>query len=374
MAVVKRQGLPSGRGERDSQHHKDRVRRQITDHLKNNIGGEDIITGDGKIKVPVKGSKQFQFIYDRGKKGSPGDGNQPGPGEPGTEPGAEDYEVWLDMAEVEEILFTELELPRLKPKKESDAEVSDIRWDSHAVKGPQIDKKATMRRNMLRTQITGEDDISNDDLRYISYHEKPRPKSKAVVFMAMDVSGSMGQHEKQLARLFFYWTVKFLRFRYDTVDVRFISHTADAKEVNENEFFSRVESGGTKVSSAYRLIEKMQRDMYPPSDWNVYVLHASDGDNWELDNKEVHESITRLCKVCSLVGYLEIGHEKGSLWAAWGTTYESKTLKKTLEKMGSPGPEFMMAKVYESRDIWGAIKLFFSRDDVETSIKPGALV
>jgi uncharacterized sporulation protein YeaH/YhbH (DUF444 family) len=368
MAVLKRQGLPSGRGERDAQHHKDRVRRQITDHLKNHIGGEDIITGDGKIKVPVKGSKQFHFIFDRGKKGQ-GESDDNGAG---NQPGTEDYEVWLDMAEVESMLFEELELPRLKPKKETDAEVADIRFDTIAVKGPQIDKRATMRRNLLRTQITGEDDMSNDDLRYMSYREKPRPKSKAVVFMAMDVSGSMGAHEKQLARLFFYWTVKFLRFRYDTVDVRFISHTADAQEVTENEFFNRVESGGTMVSSAYRLIEKMQRDMYPTADWNVYVLHASDGDNWEIDNKDVHKAIARLCKVCSLVGYLEIGHEKNEmLYAGWGSSYESRTLQKTLEKMGSPGPEFISARVNEARDIWGAIRLFFSKDQVDTAIKPG---
>jgi uncharacterized sporulation protein YeaH/YhbH (DUF444 family) len=368
MAVLKRQGLPSGRGERDAQHHKDRVRRQILDHLKNNIGGEDIITGDGRIKVPVKGSKRFQFIFDRGKSGSGGQGEGE-PGKPGTDAGAEDYEVWLDMAEVESMLFEELELPRLKPKKETDAEVSDIRFDTIAVKGPQLDKRATMRRNLLRTQVTGEDDMSNDDLRYMSYREKPRPKSKAVVFMAMDVSGSMGSHEKQQARLFFYWTVKFLRFRYDTVDVRFISHTSEAKEVNEHEFFNRVESGGTLVSSAYHLIEKMQRDQYPVADWNVYVLHASDGDNWEIDNKEVWESLQRLCKVCSLVGYLEIGHSKSQHYS-WGSAYEANKLMKALDKMGSPGSEFMSAKVYEPRDIWGAIKKFFHKDDVDTAVKP----
>lgn len=365
MAVLKRQGLPSGRGERDAQHHKDRVRRQIQDHLKNNIGGEDIITGEGKVKVPVKGNKQFRFIFDRGKK-SQGGGD--GQGGIGNEPGSEEYEVWLDMDEVEELLFADLELPRLKPKKETDTEVSDIKFDTIAVKGPQIDKRATMRRNLMRTQITGDDDMSNEDLRYMSYREKPRPKSKAVVFMAMDVSYSMDPHKKQLARLFFYWTVKFLRFRYDTVDVRFISHTTEAKEVNEHEFFNRVESGGTEVSSAYRFIEDMQRSTYPIEDWNVYVLHVSDGDNWELDNEEVFKSIQRLCQISSLVGYLEVDHPKGddSMWGSW---YEAHKLSKTLKKMGSPGPEFISAQVNESRDIWGAIKTFFKGDSVDTSVR-----
>jgi len=221
---------------------------------------------------------------------------------------------------------------------------------------------------MIREALTDEDDFENDDLRYISYHEKPRPKAKAVVFMAMDVSGSMGTHEKQIARLFFYWTVRFLHYKYDTVDVRFISHTSEAKEVNEHEFFNRVESGGTKVSSAYRLIETMQRSLYPEADWNVYVLHASDGDNWELDNKEVFESIKRLCKICSLVGYLEISHSS-NMNAMWGTWYRSATLQRSLTQMGSPGDEFLSAAVKDEKGIWGAIRHFFSNDNVDEAVK-----
>jgi sporulation protein YhbH len=374
MAVAKRQGIPTGQGERDSQHHKARVRKQITKHLKEAIGGEDIITApaDGKIRVPVKGSKRFQFIYDRGKGnggGGSGDGDGPGGNGAGTEPGAEDYEVWLDQKEMEDMLFAELALPRLKPKKETDAEVSDIRFDTIAIKGPQIDKKATMRRHLLRTSATGDEDFEKDDLRYMSYREKPRPKSKAVVFMAMDVSGSMGPHEKQIARLFFYWTVRFLRYRYDTVDVRFISHTSEAREVTEHEFFNRAESGGTMVSSAYQLVERMQKNQYPTDDWNIYVLHASDGDNWEIDNKEVYESIQRLCKVSSLVGYLEIAHQAGS-WMNWGQSVRSSALTNMLKAKGSPGPEFLTSRVENEREIWGALKYFFAKEEVDTAVKP----
>lgn len=271
------------------------------------------------------------------------------------------------MKEVEEMLFAELALPRLKPKKETDAEVADIKFDTIAVKGPQIDKKATMRRHLLRTSATGDEDFDKDDLRYMSYREKPRPKSKAVVFMAMDVSGSMGQHEKQIARLFFYWTVRFLRFRYDTVDVRFISHTTEAKEVNEHEFFNRVESGGTMVSSAYRLVEQIQQQRYPTDDWNIYVLHASDGDNWQLDNDDVFESIERLCKVASLVGYLEIAHGENNLF--WGQSVRSHGLQAVLNKKGSPGLEFTSSLVHNEKDVWGALRHFFRTEEIDDSVK-----
>lgn len=365
MPVIEHTGLPSGRGERDAQHHKDRIKKQITDHLRKNIGGEDIITGNGKVRVPVKGSKRYQFIFDRGKQSGGPSGSSAG-----NEPGAEDYEVWLDMTEVEKMLFQELALPRLKPKKEIDAEVSDYKFDTIAIKGPQVDKKATLRRNLLRTAVLGGEGIGTfdkDDLRYMSYREKPKPKSKAVIFLAMDVSGSMGDHEKQIARLFFYWTVKFLRHRYDTVEVRFIAHTTEAREVTEHEFFNRKESGGTMISSAYRLIQTLQRERFPTSEWNVYVLHASDGDNWKMDNLDVHKLIGELCKVASLVGYLEIAH-KARTMINWGNLSASSTLIKDLKMLGPVGDEFMYAQVSNEKDIWRAIKHFFAKDDVEAAV------
>lgn len=367
MPVTQHSTLPSRRGEADATNYKQRVRRQISDHLKKNVGKENIVTGQGKIKVPVKGGKQYRFIHDRGPQGD-GNGNGQGDGEgngrdAGLGPGEEMYEVWLDMAEVEEMLFEELELPRLKPKKEMDAQNVDIKWDSYALQGPNIDKKATLRRNLRRNAAQGEVKIGNfdkTDLRYSSYHEKPKPKSKAVVFLMMDVSGSMMEFHKRIARLFFFWTVRFLRHRYDTVDVRFIAHTAEAKEVTEDQFFNRVESGGTKVSSAYRLAEDMIHQYYPTQDWNIYVLHASDGDNWQLDNQECFDSIQALCKICALVGYLEIKEPGRGAWAGWSTLLDDLGAKRD-----ELGEEFMLTHVKDDSDIWTAIKHFFAKDNVQ---------
>lgn len=360
MPVTQHSTLPSRRGEADAQNYKNRVRRQIAEHLKKNVGKENIVTGEGKVKVPVKGSKRWRFMLDRGKKGG-GQGEGDGP-QAGLGPGEEEYEVWLDMDEIAEMLFQELDLPRLKPKKEMDAATQDIKWDTYAVKGPQIDKKATLRRNLRRNATKGEVKVGGfekDDLRYNSYHEMPKPKSNAVVFMMMDVSASMTDFHKRIARLFFFWTVRFLRTRYDNVEVRFIAHTAEAKEVSEEEFFGRVQSGGTLVSTAYRLAQKMQKDFYPEADWNVYVLHASDGDNWQLDNNECFTAISELCKVAAMVGYLEI--KDPNRWAGgWSTLLDDLGAKRK-----ELGEEFLLMHVKDESDIWPALKYFFAKDNVE---------
>src|ERR1039458_4783059 len=366
MPVTKHSGLPQRRGEADAQNYKKRVRKQITEHLKKKIGGEDIITGEGKLRIPIKGTKQFRFILDRQLKD--GDGTGPGPGSAGDQPGEEEYEVWLDMEEVEEMLFADLGLPRLKPKKEADISSNEYTFDTYAVKGPLVDKKATLRRILLRNAQQGEPGlhkIEKDDLRYTSYREKPIPKSKAVVFLLMDVSGSMSDRHKQIARLFFYWTVRFLHYRYDTVEVRFISHTTEAKEVTEHEFFNRVEMGGTMASSAYKLAQELQHNHYPIDDWNHYVIHASDGDNWELDNEDVFQAIKQLTKFCSLVGYLEI---KPSTQIAWYNS--ASTLWGALGKRAKELDEsFMVKKVSDEKDIWGALRYFFRKEDVDNAVR-----
>src|SRR5919202_717183 len=152
MPVVGDSGLPHDAGRRDALHHRDRLRRKITEQLTERIGGEDIIASgpEKKIRVPIKATQRWQFILDRGEgkgvgqgDGEPGDvlGPPGGQGAPG-EAGAELYEVWLDMEDVEEMLFSELQLPRLRPKLAADAEAVHTVYNDIARKGPQLDKKA----------------------------------------------------------------------------------------------------------------------------------------------------------------------------------------------------------------------------------------
>jgi sporulation protein YhbH len=377
MTVVGESGLPRDAGRRDALHHRERVRRKIAEHLKEHIGEEDIIAAgpEKKIRVPVKGTKRWQFILDRGQgggvgqgDGEPGDvlgppGGLPAPGAAGTEPGEELYEVWLDMDDVEELLFSELELPRLKPKADADATAARPVYNDLARVGPRLDKKATLRENLLRNAKRGRTSlggIEKSDLRYLSYRETPKPRHKAVAFLAMDVSGSMTVDRKRMARLFFYWCVQFLRSRYDQTELVFVAHTTEAREVTETEFFGRVESGGTRVSSAFELIGRIQRERYPPEDWNIYILHVSDGDNFAADNARTLELIERAARDAALVGYLEVDPAGGS---------RAHKLSAFFEREAGELDSFVFAGAVDDRELWPALKRFFAKDDVQAAVR-----
>jgi len=375
MTVVGESGLPHDSGRRDSLHHRERLRRKITEQLKEQIGEEDIVAAgpEKKVRVSVKGTKRWQFILDRRRgegvgqgDGKPGDvlgpGGGPADGEAGTEPGEELYEVWLDMDDVEELLFSELELPRLKPKSAADIYDSQTVYDQIARKGPTLDKKATLRENLLRNAKRGRvslGGIDKSDLRYLSYSDVPRPRSQAVIFLGMDVSGSMGPERKRMARLFFYWCVQFLRSRYEQTEIVFVAHTTEAREVGEEEFFSRVESGGTRVSSVFEVIAGIQRDRFPEQDWNVYVLHVSDGDNFAADNQRALALIRALTSVTSLVGYLEVGSGPGG----------PHKLARFYTEEAADVDGFVFALAAEDRELWPALRLFFAKDGVEAAIR-----
>ncbi|MCW3009304.1 MAG: sporulation protein YhbH [Solirubrobacterales bacterium] len=379
MTVVGHDGLPHEQGSRDALHHRDRVRRKIVEQLKERIGEEDIIASgpEKKLRIPVKGTRQWRFIYDRGQgdgvgqgDGEPGDvlGDGDGPGSgagpAGDEPGEELYEVWLDMEDVEELLFSELALPRLRPRPHGHAVEEEVVYDDIARKGPQVDKRATLRANLDRNARRGAariGDVDREDLRYVTYRERPKPRHQAVVFCAMDISASMGNDRKRMARLFFYWCVQFLRRRYDQTQIVFVGHTTEAWEMDEHEFFSRVESGGTRASSAYELVGSIQRERYPAADWNVYVLHTSDGDNFGADNPHTLQLIRALVRECSLVGYLEVDGG-GSRWGHGLSAY--------LAANAGDIEGFVSASAADDRELWPALKRFFARDDVAAAVTP----
>jgi hypothetical protein len=357
------------------------MRRKITDQLRERIGEEDIIAAgpEKRIRVPVKGTRQWRFILDRsleegigGGDGEPGDvigppgGPTPGAGGAGLEPGEELYEVWLDMADVEEMLFSELELPRLKPKQQGGAQSPEVVFDDLARQGPRIDKRATLRENLARNARRGAarlGGIEKADLRFLSYRERPQPRHKAVIFLAMDVSGSMDATRKRMARLFFYWCVQFLRRRYDQTEIVFVAHTTVAREVTEEEFFDRAESGGTKVSSAFEEIERIQHERFPSDDWNVYALHVSDGDNFTADNHRALELIQGLTRVCALVGYLEVSPHS----APWER--QGHKLLAFYEEHAAGLSGFAFAEAEDERALWPALKTFFAKDDVEAAVR-----
>lgn len=145
-----------------------------------------------------------------------------------------------------------------------------------------------------------------EDLRYHRVREERKKEYNAVVICIMDVSGSMDQTKKYMARSFYFLLYQFIRMKYANVEVVFVAHTTSAKEVNEKEFFHKGESGGTYISSGYEKALEVIEQRYNPQNWNIYAFHCSDGDNWTEDNRKAVELADRLCSVCNLFGYGEI--------------------------------------------------------------------
>jgi len=173
-----------------------------------------------------------------------------------------------------------------------------------------------------------------------------KEESNAVVICIMDTSGSMDQTKKFLARSFYFLLYQFVKLKYRNTELVFIAHHTEAKEVTENEFFHKGESGGTLISSGYNRALEIIKDRYHPSLWNIYAFHCSDGDNWSSDNDSAVKAARELIEACNLFGYGEI--KPGRI-----TTFESSMFK-VFEPVKADN--FMMVKITRKSEIWPAFK------------------
>ena len=162
------------------------------------------------------------------------------------------------------------------------------------------------------------------DLRFRNRVRVPVPASKAVMFCLMDVSGSMDEARKDLAKRFFVLLYLFLTRHYDKIDIVFIRHHTQAAEVDEQNFFHATETGGTVVSSALVLMEEIIRARYSPSDWNIYGAQASDGDNWHHDSGRCRELLTdKILPLCRYFAYVQVAEEEQNLWTEYAQLTET---------------------------------------------------
>ncbi len=313
--VVRRDWSGHRQGEADQQRHLEKVKQVIRDNLPDLISNENVITspGDKVVRVPIRGLKLPHFRFARpGSQGGEGQGSGKATGRrPGDRPGIDYYEAEVSMDVIRQLMFEDLQLPNLEPKKSKEVEAEDIQFSDVRRKGPlsNIDMRRTFKQNLLRNAAQGAPGFSNltdDDFRFKAWDPQTLTESNAVVIAMMDVSASMGEFEKYIARACYFWMVSFLRQEYRRVEIVFISHHTEAKEVSEEEFFSRGESGGTMVSSAYQLALDIIDQRYSPEAWNIYPFHFSDGDNWEADNPLSLDLARQLLDKSSLFGYGEI--------------------------------------------------------------------
>lgn len=360
------------KGEIDRQRHREKVKEAIKKNLADIVSEESIIMADKDrvIRVPIRSLDEFHFRFDHGKKKHSGQGNgdskvgdvlgsepQQGSGGKGKgageEAGVDYYETDISIDELAEMIFEDLGLPNLDRKKKPELSSESLEFKDVRKTGlsSNIDRKRTIFEVLKRNALSGKASLSGikkDDLRYKTWETTFKQESNAVVLAMMDTSGSMGTYEKYIARSFFFWMVRFLRTKYQNVHIVFLSHHVDAKETNEEEFFAKGASGGTRCSSVYKLALEIINQRYNPQDYNIYAFHFSDGDNLASDNELCVRLINDLLSACNLVGYGEIE----------GPYYYTSTLRSAFKKVTDP--KFTVVTIKDKTGVYPVLRKFFS--------------
>jgi hypothetical protein len=218
----------------------------------------------------------------------PGDGHKAGQGE-----GDHALEVDVSLDELAAILGEELQLPNIERRGKEQVVAQKIRYTGVNTTGPESLRhfKRTFKQALRRQIALGTYDPrmpiiipTREDRRYRTFRMQSLPETNAVIIYMMDVSGSMGDEQKEIVRIESFWLDTWLRHQYKGLECRYIIHDAVAREVDRETFFHTRESGGTMISSAYKLCRDIIRADYPPGSWNIYPFHFSDGDNWSADD------------------------------------------------------------------------------------------
>ncbi len=321
--------------ERDYQRFRKLVRGKVKNDLSKYITRGEMIGKKGRdlVSIPMPQIEIPQFRY--GSKGSAGAGQgdgdigQPlgpvqgeGEGGAGDQPGGHILEVELTLDELAAILGEELALPRIEPKGKKNITTQRDRYTGIRQAGPESLRhfKRTFKRALKRHISAG---IYNpkhptvipvrEDKQYRSWKEVRQPQSVAAIIYMMDVSGSMTDEQKEIVRIEAFWIDTWIKAHYQGIENVYIIHDAAAQVVDEHTFYHTRESGGTKISSAYELADKVINSRYPADQWNIYAFHFSDGDNWGDDTSHCIEILTeRLLPKVNLFGYGQVESPYGS--------------------------------------------------------------
>ena len=379
----------SDRSARDRARHKQKIRDSIRGNIADILSEESIIGHDRNkiVKVPIKSLKEYRFIYGENTPGvaqgngqsKPGDvvergkpGDPDAAGEAGNDPGVDAIETDITLDELIDLMFEDLELPDLQRKALKEVESKRaLKRKGYRKQGirQRLDKKRTAKNRIRRLLAVSEARAAEqqpaiedgdrfpfhlDDMRYHYVTTDTKLESNAVILCIMDTSGSMGTVKKYLARSFYFLLYQFVRMKYQEVEIVFISHHTEAKEVNEDEFFHKVESGGTYISSGYEKALEVINERYHPSLWNIYAFHCSDGDNFYSDNERALAAANELCDLCNLFGYGEIKPA--------GTAYYSGSMLEVFKNIAKPN--FQAISIEKKEDLWPGLRAFLLKDAV----------
>ena len=316
------------------------VRGRIRQNLRKYISQGDLVGRKGKdlVSIPIPHIEIPRFRFGDKQQGGAGQGDgEPGDPVSGSEgegegdggkqagEGAGEYvlEVDVTLEELADILGEELELPDIENRGKSKLINKKERYTGIRRVGPESLRhfRRTFRQALKRQIAVGTWSPDRpvivpipDDKRYRSWRTENEPVANAVILYMMDVSGSMGDEQKEIVRIESFWIDTWLQKQYKGLESRYIIHDAVAREVDRDTFFHTRESGGTMISSAYKLCSQLIDDHYPPEEWNIYPFHFSDGDNWSMDDTLACVDIlkTKLLPRVNMFAYGQVESPYGS--------------------------------------------------------------
>lgn len=365
------------RGARDWLRHNDKVREAVREHLPEIIAGADVVGGNSRtVRVPVRMLEHYHFRLRKPEqregvgqgaaksgdvlaKPSSEDASGKGPG--GSDEGSIEFVLEFKVDDIVDWLWEEMQLPNLKARvgKSEESDWTREGWDRKGARS-RLDRRRSLRESIKRRSVQGESPaFTDDDLRFRQLTRREQPSIQAVVFLLMDVSGSMSERDRQLAKSFFFWAVQGLRRQYRHLDTVFVAHTTEAWEFNEEEFFKVSGSGGTVASSGFAKVSELVAGRFSPARYNVYLFYASDGDNYSADRAQADATLQSLAEVANYCGYLEVSSASQRQLST-----ETGGLFKAMADAGKPVGSFALNRV---EDIWEAVRHFFQHQASESS-------
>jgi uncharacterized protein len=361
------------RGSRDWLRHSEKVREAVREHLPQIVAGSDIInSGARTVRVPVKLLEHYRFRLrttadaqgvGQGKVkpgdvlGQPNADAAPGhKGTGGTERGAIELMLEFKVDDIIEWLWEDLRLPNLQIRGGA-SEAADWKregWDRHGARS-RLDRRRSLKEAAKRRALEPESPaFVDEDLRYRQLTRRPQPAMRAVVFFLLDVSGSMTERDRQMAKTFFFWVAMGLRREYRYLDIVFVAHTTEAWEFNEVDFFKVAGTGGTVSSTGFAKVREIIESRFNSGSCNIYLFYASDGDNALDDRARARAELELLVKLTRYIGYVEISPNALR-------TVRTETIR-LFDEMTAAGRSTGRFSVTGSDDIAAAVRHFFTAE------------
>ncbi|MBI2602915.1 MAG: DUF444 family protein [Deltaproteobacteria bacterium] len=351
------------------------VRGRIKKELRKFVANGELIGRQGKktIAIPIPRIDLPRFIYGQSKgsgigegAGELGDEVKPGQGAgeggAGEQAGDHALEVDVTLEELAGILGDELELPNILEKGKKNLDNRNVKYSGILKQGPESLShfRRTYREALKRSIAADEYDFDNplvvpvkDDKRYRSFKFVYKPVANALIVYMMDVSGSMGDEQKEIVRLTAFWLDTWLSSQYKDLEKCYIIHDATAKEVTQDTFYRTKESGGTLISSAYKLANALIEERYPAGQWNIYLFHFSDGDNWSGNDTSECLSLlqNKLLPAANLFCYGQVESRYGS----------GQFLRDLLKHFGESNEKVSLAQIKDREAIVDGLKKFLGK-------------